>query len=110
MVYPDGSYYVGTFTNEKRNGEGKLYDSDGKLVYSGEWQDDKKHGKGILELNNETYEGDFHRDKRDGRGTIRYPDGTRFDGDFKKDMKNGEGKYFDPKGKVKKVAFFEQGE
>ena len=25
-------------------------------------------------------------------------------------MRNGEGKYFDPKGKVKKVAFFEQGE
>jgi hypothetical protein len=39
--FPDGSVYTGAFKNNDRNGRGVLKDATGKIMYEGEWKDDK---------------------------------------------------------------------
>lgn len=48
MVYGDGSTYQGGWTDDKRNGEGKMTveTKDGTYIYEGEWVMDQKHGDG----------------------------------------------------------------
>jgi len=40
-TYPDGSKYVGHFRNDMRYGNGTLYDSDGNIIFSGEFDSDE---------------------------------------------------------------------
>ena len=46
-IYPDGSKYEGEWQNNKRHGQGILTRPDG-MRYEGEWADGKPHGKGTL--------------------------------------------------------------
>lgn len=34
MLYPDGSCYKGSWKNDKWNGVGKFYDSNGKVTHA----------------------------------------------------------------------------
>lgn len=94
-IMPSGSYYEGTFINRslegfakyynafkeliyegeyknnKRNGHGKAYYSDGSF-YVGEWKDNKKHGKGVLQrMDGSAIEGTWKNDLYDGRMVIK---------------------------------------
>lgn len=45
---PDGITYKGETNNQILNGLGKLYDAQGRLMYEGEFQINKLHGRGNL--------------------------------------------------------------
>ena len=62
------------------NGLGKEYDSDGELVYEGEYLDDERNGYGKKYLDGELYkEGDFVNGDFTGFG-IRYDSSSKTEG------------------------------
>ena len=70
MYYEDGYYYIGKFEDDQRNGEGTLYEKDGKIKFKGEFKNNKySYGKLFLEDGN-YYIGPFVDGKRHGEGKI----------------------------------------
>jgi len=45
LIFQGGARYVGSYSRNKKVGDGKMYFPDGS-VYSGQWDDDKKNGVG----------------------------------------------------------------
>lgn len=70
--------------------------------YTGEWLDNKKHGKGtqVWKKTGAIYDGDWKRGNRSGFGTFSLPDPVTgeyvkaYSGGWKDDMKDGFGTYF----------------
>jgi len=91
-IYPDGGVYEGDYEDDKKNGKGKYTWSDGG-VYEGDYKDDKMNGKGKFTWpDGGVYEGDFKDEKMNGKGKLTYSDGRVYDGDWKDDKRNGKGK------------------
>ena len=60
----------------QREGKGDLYDSNQYLIYSGDWREGKKEGKGCYYKNNLiAYEGEWKNDKPNGKGEYCNKDG-----------------------------------
>ena len=78
-----GSYYAGSFSNNKRQGNGTAYFSNGD-VYIGQWFQDKMHGQGKYYFgglkSKETYEGNWVNNTMDGNGTYILSNGTKVTG------------------------------
>lgn len=53
-----------------------MFDSQGKRIAEGIYQNGALHGYGYLNLNNELFQGLFQKGKRDGYGISKKPDGT----------------------------------
>ena len=70
-----------------RQGKGKCYTKDGKLVY----------------------DGDFFDDEMEGNGTLYYDNGTYYVGPFKKGERDGDGKEYDKNGKLIRLISYEKG-
>lgn len=85
FIYPDGSYYKGSFRDNSFHGPGKFTYKPNGTTFTGDWREDKPNGKG-LEV---------------------YPDGSKFEGDFKDGKKHGEGKFTWVDGKIYKGGFSE---
>ena len=94
--------YEGEYSNGKRNGKGKEYNWNGKLMFDGEYKNGKRNGKGkeysgglgIL-----IFEGDFLNGKRNGKGKeYNGIDKLIFDGEYKNGKRNGEGKEYNNNG------------
>lgn len=71
--------------------------------YQGEWQDNKKHGKGtVVYKNGDKYEGDWAGDLRHGLGTLwtckegKYV--VRYNGEWRDDQPTGHGTFFEENG------------
>ncbi|CAD8109731.1 unnamed protein product [Paramecium sonneborni] len=63
-----------------------------KDFYLGEFQDNKKHGKGVLKTSRgEEYKGQFQNDKKQGIGTYYFANGDIYKGNFKDDQLHGKG-------------------
>lgn len=48
LIFHDGAFYEGQFSENKMNGRGTLYYDIGKPAYDGYWNNDSFHGKGKL--------------------------------------------------------------
>ncbi|XP_011874120.1 PREDICTED: MORN repeat-containing protein 3-like [Vollenhovia emeryi] len=91
--YKGGSYYEGTFRENKRDGYGRLWHRCCSGYYQGAWLNDRYHGKGtlvqgcrylkkkkrkrkreILIENGNLYEGQFANGKKEGRGVFYHLD------------------------------------
>jgi len=60
LTWPDGSYYIGSVVEGKREGLGEYYCMIDKSNYKGDWKKGLKHGRGVLNFSNgSTYEGEF---------------------------------------------------
>lgn len=95
-VENNGNYYIGELNNEgMKNGNGKLFSSDGRIIYEGEFYNDKPEGMGKCFYNNgDYYIGPFKNGLRNGKGTIYYENGTvHYEGDFSNDQPQGNGKF-----------------
>nr|CAB3263907.1 MORN repeat-containing protein 3-like [Phallusia mammillata] len=70
--------------------------------FTGEWLDNKKHGKGTYKWKSTggIYDGDWKNGKRNGFGTLSFPDKKagkfkkQYSGGWKNDMKHGYGTFF----------------
>ena len=68
----DGEKYIGGMNDGLKNGKGILFSNQdcekNRKNYEGEFQNNKREGKGIMYYNNgDKYEGDFINDKREGK-------------------------------------------
>ena len=81
-------YYSGDIIdNNIRNGFGKLYDTDKKLIYSGQWLNNKKHGKGTEYLKYGIYVGEFNNNQKIGYCIFKWDNGNVFNGIINKTNK-----------------------
>lgn len=115
--------YIGEFRSMLKHGQGK--EDTLEHFYEGEFQNDKKHGKGQLQYksimdhyegefyenaitgfgfytwaNKDTYEGNFLNGKMHGVGTYKYADGGEYTGDYMNNIKEGKGTFTWASGKV----------
>lgn len=137
IKYPDGEEYIGNLKmiGEKimKHGEGVLTTKD-KIVYRGEFKEDKRDGEGILsEGGIEIYNGIWKDDKRNGKGTGRSGEmeykgnwkddqmedengeltfikvGEKYKGSFKGGVMTGKGDHFDKDGNKRYSGDFVEG-
>mmetsp|Transcript_19619 Transcript_19619/g.27377 ORF Transcript_19619/g.27377 Transcript_19619/m.27377 type:complete len:906 (+) Transcript_19619:95-2812(+) len=114
-LYKDKKKYQGNFLNNKREGYGVLYDTDGKIeydgfwkndkrdgagtwndyktetTYKGEWKNDEYHGKGSLKTPGASYDGEWKNGQQEGKGNMLFASGDRYDGDWKANKPDGKG-------------------
>jgi hypothetical protein len=120
----DGNTYIGTLSKGLFDGFGTLSSLDNKYLYTGEWKDGLKHGKGQLitekikysgKFENDVfsgnkgvlcdekgniYEGDFVNGKFEGYGHYKMSNGDNYIGQFKNGYFEGKGQLTDKKGNV----------
>ena len=71
---------------------GVLFDKNNKLIFKGNYYNNKKYGKGKFYFKDkEYYEGEFFDDKMEGKGIYYYDNGDSWEGYFKNNMKHGVG-------------------
>jgi hypothetical protein len=95
--YTDQSSPIGTYTGQwerdKKSGRGRMLWNDG-ISYEGEWIDDLMHGTGTFIIaNKDKYVGQFKEGKKHGRGTMTYDNGIIFEGEWVNGKKRGKGTF-----------------
>ena len=92
FIWTNGIKYIGNWREGNMHGEGILFDKNNKLIFKGNYYNNKKYGRGkFIFRNNEYYEGEFFDDKMEGKGCYYYENGDIWEGYFKNNMKNGVG-------------------
>ena len=96
--YPNGSYYVGEWRDDKFHGRGLFHKSGGER-YIGFWRENMRHGKGVQVLpDGSKFDGEFRNDFRAGWGTLTESGGRSYVGEWQSDERHGEGVEFDSAG------------
>ena len=54
-IYEDGKYYIGQFKENLKHGKGRMFYSNRKLMYDGDWRNDKREGDGKYIFENGKY-------------------------------------------------------
>ncbi|XP_026217268.1 MORN repeat-containing protein 2 isoform X1 [Anabas testudineus] len=104
-VFPNGDRYEGDYSRSAtgvilRSGTGKHISANG-ILYTGEWHEDKMHGRGTLQHpSGALYEGEFKDNMYHGTGIYTFPDGSTYKGHFYENRLEGEGAFTDTKGLV----------
>ena len=76
----DGDVYTGEYVNGTRHGKGKFVFASGNY-YDGEWADGKYQGHGIYHWNDgDEFDGEWKDGKRHGKGKWTYADGRYYTG------------------------------
>ena len=92
FIWNNGVKYIGNWKDGSMTGEGVLFDKNNKLIFEGNYYNNKKYGHGkFIIKDKEYYEGEFFDDKMEGKGTYHYGNGDVWEGYFKNNMKNGVG-------------------
>jgi len=104
----NGSTYAGYWKDGKPNGKGKVvFDERSEWAneyYDGDWLDGKRAGLGVgvfsLKKGGGTYIGEWNNDKREGKGKHIYPSGDFYEGGWLNDVKHGSGIHTDSNGRA----------
>jgi len=94
--YSNGkSQYSGQVDSSgKKYGYGKEYSETGKLIYSGQWENNLKSGIGKFTWENmNSYEGEFKNDQIEGFGVLTHLGIGKYYGNFLLGMRNGKGTF-----------------
>ncbi|CAF0906417.1 unnamed protein product [Rotaria sordida] len=117
--YENGDVYKGEIDEHGRpHGKGTYihHDIAGQVqqgCYVGEWQHDKKHGKGRHRYRNgDIYDGlwrdgPYKNDKKNGKGILIYSNGDKYEGMFKDGKRHGTGKYTFKNGEIKEENYMD---
>jgi hypothetical protein len=94
MTHSNGDIYQGEWKEGKAEGNGVFVDKQG-MMYEGKWENDQYHGKGVesWKYNKIIYTGDFNQGQKTGKGKFEF-DGNVYEGDFVDGQFHGQGKYF----------------
>lgn len=92
LYLADGSKYIGQFTQDCMNGEGRLIFPGGDY-YQGSFLNNKPHGDGVYGRLNEgfSYTGNFVEGMKSGFGQEKRKDESFYKGEFYNDLKHGYG-------------------
>ncbi|KAL3051210.1 hypothetical protein OYC64_001476 [Pagothenia borchgrevinki] len=95
FTWPDASSYEGEVLNAVRHGTGTYRCANNGVSYTGQWDQGKRHGKGVVYYNQDKktswYKGDWVKNNREGWGTRCYPSGNTYSGEWKNNLRHGEG-------------------
>lgn len=97
QIFLDGSYYEGSWENDKMEGEKcKYYQSGANTIYLGPFESNRKSGLGImLHMDSqEIYEGEFSNDKKNGVGLVYHKDGKVYQCSYKQGNIDGGLQFF----------------
>jgi hypothetical protein len=84
--------YDGQWKNDLQHGKGKEVWNQGQIVYTGDFLEGKKTGKGMFEFDENRYIGDFYDGQFHGRGKYYFADsGKVYEGDFLDNKMEGTG-------------------
>ena len=110
---PDCKIYVGDWLNGEKSGPGRCYNKNGRLIYEGNFKDDKPTGtyseidayspyrfKVIKYFDNSYYVGETYNGKRHGKGIRLLKNGTIWCVDYKLDELSGYGTKIYPDGNM----------
>lgn len=100
-LYPAIKKYPGKFKviHQLKNPDTYIMEFHYDMGYTGEWQDDKKHGQGTYKwTNGMSYEGGWENNLRNGQGKFVWPNKQVFEGEWQNDKRNGPGKLVNPDG------------
>lgn len=94
--YPNGDLYEGFFKDGLKDGHGILKEGrylSSSSIYIGQWQQNKRHGYGVLdnEKEGEKYMGMWHDDCRHGNGIMVTLDDIYYEGNFVNNNLSGYG-------------------
>jgi len=96
--WSDGTVYTGEFADGQKNGKGALVYPDQRR-YSGQFRSDLYHGHGTyVDSDGSVYEGEFRAGQFEGRGSYRWSNGDRYTGGFRDNLMEGEGIYIKSNG------------
>ena len=102
MSFPDHTFYVGQWQDDKRTGSGFATFADGG-AFQGLWQNGEMM-RGVYALpNGDRYDGELSGGKFNGYGKYFFTDGRWYDGEWK-DGAMTAGLVYRPDGKIKEVA------
>jgi hypothetical protein len=87
--------YDGIFHESKFNGYGRLFFLDGSL-FTGKFTDNLRQGSGKMDYPSDdrlftSHEGLYSKDTKNGKGTLLYKNGNHFSGNFNNNLPNGYG-------------------
>ena len=98
-VINDSIAFEGEYLNGKRNGKGKEYNVDGKLIFEGIYLNGKRNGHGKeYDKNKLIFEAEYLNGERNGKGKEYNEDGSLiYEGGYLNGKINGKGKeyYYD---------------
>ena len=98
LPWKGGAVYTGEWKNDLKNGKGTMVWDD-KSKYEGDWKDGMRHGKGTFYYTNgDKYVGDWKDDVQDGKGIYYFQNGERYEGDYANGERTGRGIYTYPNG------------
>ena len=85
--------FIGNFSNDKKNGEGKMIYSLSGDTYEGNYKDDLFNGEGhyIYKMSGQEYKGEYLNGLMHGKGLYEWSEGEYYKGYFVKGKKEGEG-------------------
>ena len=107
-VFPNGSEYEGEFVLGEFCGQGKYTDKVTGEVYVGEWNSNKRNGKGVLTFaDGTTYSGNFAKHKRNGFGEYKNSEGDYYEGEWVDNKIQGKGKMIYNNGDVYEGDFLD---
>ena len=99
FIDEQGNYYQGEFKDGLSEGQG-TYVVD-HINYTGEWREDKQHGKGVERtIGGHIYEGDYVNGEKTGKCKIIFNDESVYEGGIKCGKFNGYGRIMWSDGKV----------
>ena len=102
---PDCKYYAGNWSNSEKSGTGSCYDATGKLLYRGEFKDDRPVGTYPSTDDNAAYKfelfnydngkciGETYNGRRHGYGIYVWQTGNLWFGWWKDGLRDGAGLY-----------------
>jgi hypothetical protein len=97
FYFMNGDRYEGEWQNDKRNGKGKLFFANGGN-FEGIFKDDEIYDGILKDKNENVFENDrknggyFLRGKLNGKGKATFANGDEYVGDFRDGVFSGEGK------------------
>ena len=105
--------YTGEFMNGKKHGRGEatISKNTGDDRYVGQFREGRMHGRGTYYFSNGgKYEGELSHDQFNGEGSFDSPKGDRYVGQFRNGQFSGDGLYTFANGNVVQEGVFENGE
>jgi len=84
--------YSGNFSNDKKNGKGKLIFKTTHDSYEGNFIENQMTGKGYyIWANKDSFKGTFVNGKMDGNGVYKWKNGRIYEGKYENGIKEGFG-------------------
>ena len=113
--FPNGIVYTGQFKEGLKSVDGEMVysqnDEYNRQYYKGQWQDDKRVGKGTLVWKNgQQYHGNWKEDDFNGFGKYILQNGNVYQGEFKDGKFHGSGQVNSPNGELLQKGLWEENE